>query len=224
MALMTLGRRVVCKILQVLHSKLSLFFPKKGDVLMFHNFEDKEGLEFNYNPSDFEQLLVKLQHRNVIHLGDWKSQKKFVALTIDDVPESFYSNAFPLLVKYKLPFTIFVNVGLLDTPGFISSNQLKEMATNSLCTVGSHGMHHSFYKDFSSKDKETELRVSKMKLEQVIGKNVDLFAYPYGSYYACGFSAKHLVSKYYKYGFGTVSSSITTPILFPKYYLPRKNY
>lgn len=224
MAITTLFRRVACKLIQTVHSKVPMFFPNRGEVLMFHNFEDREGVDFNCSPKDFEVLLLSLKQKNVIRLEQWMCENDFVALTIDDVPESFYQYAYPLLVKYNLPFTIFVNVSLLDTPGFITTEQLMEMASCELCTVGSHGMHHSFYKDLSKENKEYELAESKRVLEKLTGVSVDVFAYPYGSYFACGLSNRHLVEKYYTYGFGTVASAITNPLVFYKYYLPRKNY
>ena len=52
---------------------------------------------------------------------------------------------------------------------------------------------------------------------------VEMFAFPYGSYYACGYANKHLAGDVYKYAFGTVACPITKPSLLKIYYLPRIN-
>ena len=57
----------------------------------------------------------------------------------------------------------------------------------------------------------------------MIGCKVELFAYPYGSYYACGYTHKHLAETIYKYAFGTVACPITKPSLLNNYFLPRIN-
>ena len=100
---------------------------------------------------------------------------------------------------------------------------LKEMADSELCTVGSHGWKHEFFYKFNKKGIRQDLESSKKHLESLIGMSVELYAFPYGSFYACGLKHKHLVSDYYKYGFGTVAVPITNPSLLPKYFLPRIN-
>ena len=194
----------------------------KGKVLMFHSIGgDKD--EFNITVDQFENILKRLKEKNVVRLEEWEAQKDFVCLTFDDVPESFYYNAFPLLQQYKLPFTIFVSCSLLDTDGYITTDMLKEMADSELCTVGSHGWSHGYFYELNEKEAREDLESSKKHLTSLVGKEVGLFAFPYGSFYACGLKHKHLVSDYYEYGFGTVAVPITTPSLLPMYFLPRIN-
>ena len=59
---------------------------------------------------------------------NWEREEDFYALTIDDVPENFYYNAYPLLKEASIPFTLFVNVSLLNKDGFITKEQLVEMS------------------------------------------------------------------------------------------------
>ena len=164
-----------------------------------------------------------LKSKNTIRLENWEREEDFYALTIDDVPENFYYNAYPLLKEASIPFTLFVNVSLLNKDGFITKEQLVEMSKCELCTIGSHGVSHGEFALFSWKQALRDLKDSKCELEQIIGKPVEMFAFPYGSYYACGYANKHLAGDVYKYAFGTVACPITKPSLLKIYYLPRIN-
>lgn len=219
---MKLVRRVVSKILHIFYEHRARNLSERGKVLMFHSVGGETD-EFNITIEQFEHLLKSLKEKNVARLEEWEEQKDFVCLTFDDVPVSFYTSAYPLLKKYELPFTIFVSCSLLDTDGFITTEMLKEMANCELCTIGSHGWKHDFFYKFSEQDARRDLESSKKRLESLICKEVILFAFPYGSYYACGLMHKHIVLEYYKYGFGTIKSAITDKTIFKKYYLPRIN-
>ena len=91
------------------------------------------------------------------------------------------------------------------------------MSQDKLCTIGSHGVSHGEFALLNKEQALRELQDSKYELERIIGKPVELFAYPYGSYYACGYANKHLAEEVYKYAFGTVACPITKPSLLKKY-------
>lgn len=221
-------RKYLNKLLFGTHILLSRFFPVRIKILMAHQVGGKEKSTFNISIQSFESLLINLKNRKVIslsslNLDDPKSTEVRWALTFDDVPESFYENAYPLLKKYDMPFTLFVATSLLNTDGYINETQLKEMADDSLCTIGSHGVSHSYMCFLSKIDFEKELRESQRILSDMIGKEITLFAFPYGSYYACGYTNKKKVDKYYDYGFSTIPTGIAKMIFTKKYFLPRIN-
>ena len=224
---MKLLRRIVGKFCHVFLINASKTFPTQGKVLMLHwvgnDTLDDECEPFRISVAQFQKLLGWLKSKNTIRLENWESADDFYALTFDDVPENFYQNAYPLLKEYGIPFTLFVNVSLLNKKGFITAEQLLEMAQCDLCTIGSHGVNHGEYALFKKEDALWDLKASRRELEQLTGKSVEMYAYPYGSYYTCGYTNKHLSRKVYKYAFGTVSSPVTKPSLFKYYYLPRIN-
>lgn len=215
-------RRLFYKIIQYTAIKRSQIRTVKGRVLMLHQI-GLEKDEFCITPKDFETLVLFLSSRHTIRLENWDKESDFYALTIDDVPEGFYIYAFPLLKQYNIPFTIFVSLSLLDTQGYISTAQLLEMSQSELCTVGSHGVRHIEYYRLNKHEIKTDLIESQRMLTELVHKQIDLFAYPYGSYYACGLKNKKQVLDVYEYGFGTVKCPITTPLVLPKYFLPRIN-
>lgn len=211
-----LGR--VCQLSIMMLAKL---FHHKGRILMLHDIGGSD--EFSISEGSFRQLINKIKLYNVIRLENWANEENFIALSFDDVPQSFYNIAFPILKEHRIPFTIFVSVSLLDKEGYITVDQLKEIASCDLCTLGSHGVEHVFYRNLTHKQLLKEYEESQSILSKIVDRNVDVFAFPYGSFYACGFCHKSAVLRNYKYGFGTVQIPITIPSLLPDWFLPRIN-
>jgi peptidoglycan/xylan/chitin deacetylase (PgdA/CDA1 family) len=60
--------------------------------------------------------------------------------------------------------------------------QLKELAASPYATIGAHSHYHNDLARININDATEELRFSKHYLENLIGKPVDSFAFPYGSY------------------------------------------
>lgn len=220
-------RRVVSKCNHLFQINATKCFTIQGKVLMLHwvgdGVLDDECEPFRITIAQCKKLLLWLKYKNTIRLENWEQSDDFYALTIDDVPENFYHNAYPLLKKYGIPFTLFVNVSLIDKEGFITKRQLLEMSQCELCSIGSHGVNHSEYTLLNKEDALRDLKESKRELEQLIGKSVEMYAFPYGSYYACGYANKHLAGDVYKYAFGTVACPITKPLLLKRFFLPRIN-
>lgn len=224
---MNILRRLVGKCFHLFYKSSSKFFSIKGKVLMLHWIGDEkldENIEsYRITIEQCRFLLQWLSQKNTIRLENWEFEDNFYAITIDDVPSSFYKNAYPLFKESGIPFTLFVNVSLLDKEGYITKEQLLEMSQCELCTIGSHGITHGEFALLNREQALNELKNSKHFLEQIVGKSVELFAYPYGSYYACGYYNKRLAGLVYKYAFGTVACPITKPSLMRKYFLPRIN-
>lgn len=216
-------RRIASKIAHIYYKYRARGLAVKGKILMFHNIGATEACEFNISVSEFEACLKRIIQKGVVRLEEWKESSDFYAISIDDVPKSFYENGFPLLKQYNVPFTLFVATELLNKEGYITVNQLTEMAACTLCTIGSHGINHGEYTLLSKEEKNRELSESSSWLSQLTGRSIEMYAFPYGSLYACGYGQKHLVADYYKYGFGTVQLPVTDPAVLPDYYIPRLN-
>lgn len=213
--------RSVCKVSQVSCCLVSKLFKRKGVVYMLHDISDSTN-EFSISEKELEHFLITIKSKNVINLQNWENEKNFIAISIDDVPESFFIKGFPLFIKYSIPFTIFISTDLLDKPGYLSTAQLIELSKSKLCTIGSHGTVHEYYHRLSLPEKISFLQDSKNLLSDICKRNIELFAFPYGSFYACGFTDKRLVQQFYKYGFGTINSCITKNFS-GKFFLPRIN-
>jgi peptidoglycan/xylan/chitin deacetylase (PgdA/CDA1 family) len=115
---------------------------------------------------------------NVI-LHPWK---KRIALTFDDGLEDVYAIAYPYLKEKKIPFTIFIITDFLNTPGYITKEQLLEMSENPFVTIGSHGITHKVLPDISSTDKRYEIHESRQILSKLVKRDIVFFAYSHGQY------------------------------------------
>lgn len=196
-------------------------------IYMFHSIHDGETnpKEFKTNKESFELFLKKeLQQRQALSLNqiiDGKSKGAFT-ITFDDVFENVYTNAYPILKRYRIPFTLFVSTGLLNQQGYMTSNELRELSQDALCTVGAHTVNHVRLRTTNKAFEEID--TSKKELEKMVGNEVEFFAYPYGSIFAC--SRKNIV-QVKKAGFLAAFSTMKgcVPLEFDNYrfFLPRNN-
>lgn len=111
-----------------------------------------------------------------------KCDSPSVIITLDDGYDDNYTNMFPLLKKYNAKATIFVAVSLLDTEGYLTTAQVKEMSDSGYVSIQSHTVSHT---DLSYQDEtglEYEFASSVEALEKITGRSVRSIAYPAGSY------------------------------------------
>lgn len=197
------------------------FFKQQNKVYMIHHVNANKSL-YSISKDNLDKFLAIMGNK-VIPIEQIFSKNRAIALTIDDVSEDFYLNGYPLFLKHKIPFTIFVCTDLIDKDGYITINQLLDMISSPLCTLGSHGAMHAYYRNMGTPKRDYFFKASKHQLEKITNKSVDYFAFPYGSFYACGFKRLSDVKKYYKLGFSTIPISISKHIRLPQYFLPRIN-
>jgi peptidoglycan/xylan/chitin deacetylase (PgdA/CDA1 family) len=105
-----------------------------------------------------------------------------VVLTFDDGYRDNYTNAFPLLKKYRVKATLFVITGAVGKPNYLTWPQIEEMEKSGLVDVESHTVHHPDMSKLTPEQARMELTVSKAMLEAHLHQPVTLFAYPMGKY------------------------------------------
>lgn len=105
-----------------------------------------------------------------------------IVLTFDDSYRDFYTNAFPLLKKYHVKAVQFVITQVLNTPDYLTWDEITEMDKSGLVEFGAHTRHHPNLPDISTTNIVNEILGSKSDLESHLGKKINWFAYPYGSY------------------------------------------
>lgn len=107
-----------------------------------------------------------------------------VVLTFDDGFSDFHEYVLPLLVRHRLPATLYLATGLVEEgrhsePGALTWTDLHEAVGTGLVTVGSHTHGHV---DLSAADEvlaEEEMRRSKDLIEDRLGVSCRHFAYPW---------------------------------------------
>lgn len=157
-----------------------------ASILVYHSISTPAAPmigDIDISPSRFEQQLHWLSRTNrVVRLEDTMtpSQRGAIAITFDDGFRDNLTVALPLLEKFNLPMTLFVVAGFVDSEGYLSDEELREIASHPLITIGSHGLWHRHFNRISSDEARFELTESRRLLEHSIGKAVELMAWPYG--------------------------------------------
>jgi len=105
-----------------------------------------------------------------------------VAITIDDAALSVYREAWPRLKALNLPFTLFVSTEPLDLglAGYMSWEQLREIAADPLVTVGHHGHTHAHMAWLDPAAQRSDIERASARFTAELGQVPALFAYPYG--------------------------------------------
>lgn len=150
-----------------------------------------------------------------------KNNKSYV-LTVDDALDDLYTEIYPVCKANGIPFTAFISVDLIDKEGYITTEQLVEMAGDPLVTIGSHGCTHIKLNECDEDGASYEICESKKKLESIIGKEV--FAYAYSNGVASKRDIKLVKKAGYRYGFGVIPRKCNViSLMFDRFLLPRYN-
>jgi peptidoglycan/xylan/chitin deacetylase (PgdA/CDA1 family) len=107
---------------------------------------------------------------------------KPVILTFDDGYIDFYTNAYPLLKRYNDKATIYIISGRVGKPGYLTWDELHELAASPLITIGAHTRTHPQLAKKSPQRVRDELDGCKADLESRLSVVVRHLAYPSGSY------------------------------------------
>lgn len=108
---------------------------------------------------------------------------KAVFLTFDDGYADNYAAVFPLLLAHGMTACFFVISGLCGQPDRLSGSQIREMSAAGM-DFGSHTVSHRPLASLEKWENALELVKSKTDIEDILGKEAGVVAYPYGSYSA----------------------------------------
>lgn len=152
-------------------------------ILTFHAIDDKVGEDKAcfIKPSVFDSEMKYLLDNGFTtltfeELKDYKKFKKPILITFDDGYRDVYSNAYPILKKYKLKATMFLISSYINQPEYLTTEEIKEMSC--IFSFQSHTVHHVNLTKLSSEEIEKECSESKKVIEDITGKKVIALSYP----------------------------------------------
>lgn len=201
---------------------LGLLFSKKhGNIYSFHHLSEYPDIIRSEKRID-EQLFKQfvLEHGIYVSLDDFflaDNRNGLSCITIDDGLEDVYTIAYPFFKEYDIPFAIFVSSNLIGHTGYLTKQQLLELADDPIVTIGSHGLNHINFGRSSDKRQESEIIRSKAAIEDLTGKECRYIAYPFGSYNEKTIELTKLAG--YKNGFivkGRPVNTIKNPYTVPR--------
>jgi peptidoglycan/xylan/chitin deacetylase (PgdA/CDA1 family) len=164
-------------------------------VFAYHRFGDDRYASTNISLETFEKQLQFLKDNkySVFTFGDaiakWKNgdafPEKSVIITVDDGYLSFYTGAYPLLMKYGYTATVFVQTGTVGGGDFMSWKQIEEIQDSGI-EIGNHSHSHAYFLNFPVEERKREFQADLEKALAVFtkyhGDPPKIYAYPYGEW------------------------------------------
>lgn len=173
-------------------SIINLINRQKIKILLYHQVNENNTVSKigKVTKIDFDKQMVYLTKRfNIISIqdmdeglkGNQNLPKNPLIITFDDGCIDNYTIAFPILVKYKLPFTIFLVANKIEKNGYLTLGNIKTMKKFG-ATYGSHTLAHPDLRKVSKERKKKEIFLSKGTIKKLLNNSTQFFAYPYGEY------------------------------------------
>lgn len=164
-------------------------------ISMFHKITTSSVMSDDQDECRMEDLLAYIDYcfgigTEFISLDDLfsmnvnNSYKSKAVITFDDGCESVWTVASKELIDRSIPFTCFITTSLIGKEGYITSEQLKCLSRNYLCTIGMHSDQHVFWRGKSKEELEKDYLRCRQILSDIIGYEPCYYAFPYGSYSA----------------------------------------
>ncbi|GAB2783380.1 hypothetical protein GCM10027175_22350 [Hymenobacter latericoloratus] len=104
---------------------------------------------------------------------------KPVMLTFDDTDLDQFTVARPTLDKYGFKAVYFIMTVSLGRPNYMSKAQVKQLSDEGN-VIGSHTWDHHNVKKYQGQDWVTQIEKPTKQLEEITGKKINYFAYPFG--------------------------------------------
>jgi peptidoglycan/xylan/chitin deacetylase (PgdA/CDA1 family) len=104
-----------------------------------------------------------------------------VVIQFDDGYEDNYKTAFPILKNHGFPAMIFLISDKINTPDFLTWDEVKEMEKYNI-SAGAHTRHHVYLPKVDKIKAWDEIAGSKKVIEDHLGHSIYYFAYPSGGF------------------------------------------
>ena len=145
--------------------------------------------------------------------------KKSCMITFDDIFQDALENGISFLEDKHIPYVCFISPGFLGEERYIDITALNSLRNSKYCSIGAHGLNHKLFRKLTKKEKIEE--ISKEKHEMLLGCEIEDFAFPFGSLYACDSLSVKLARKSYFRVYSTFNYQTRVEDL--KSFIPRIN-
>lgn len=174
---------------------------RNSSILCYHGIDGTSTYSVTYTEF-IKQIAALKQHYDFISLKEVLEGKEGIALTFDDGFASV-TKVTNYLKSNDIPYALFVltdpdnaNRQELDSDEILlTQDELITLAKDPLVTIGCHSATHANLTSLNDEDLEHEIIASKAKLQKLIGKKIDFFAYPKGVY------SKEIITKVRQAGY-----------------------
>ena len=166
------------------------FNPSVGNrILMYHAFgsrldHDTYGISIPLDRFEYHIRYIAQNYEVISFKPEVYSQnldRNTISISIDDGYQDTMEAA-EILVKYDLPFTVFITTGLVDKKQYLSKKNIRELSHLNICTIGSHCVDHVWLSRLSIEDQAFQIQKSKQDLEDITQREIDQMSLPNGDY------------------------------------------
>lgn len=105
--------------------------------------------------------------------------EKTIMLSFDDTRKEHYDIVAPILEKYGFKGTFFIMTVAIGKKNYMTGAEIKMLSERGHC-IGHHTWDHQDLRKLPIKDWNKQIDKPKKKLEEIIGKEVQYLAYPFG--------------------------------------------
>ena len=181
---------------------------------MYHRFDENKYPSTNIRMEVFKEHLEEIKNLNLEFISFQKFEKivnnkidkNYLLLTIDDAFSSFYLNAWTIIKKNKIPIILFVSTREVGKYGYMTWDQIREIAASDLVTIGNHSHSHEYLIDWDEKKIREDLEIAIKIFNKELGYSPNLFSYPFGEY--SNILKKIVADLNFKFAFGQHSGVI----------------
>lgn len=153
------------------------YFPQEN--LRQDQFVDQidELVSNGYAVLPLERVLSTLETRGTL-------PPKAVVITFEGGYRSVLDNAIPLLIKHKLPFTVFFasDKARENNDDFLSWEDIDHLKSNPLASFGVLPADYGRLTESSDEEIQTQVNIAKIAYREHFSREPDFFSYPYGEY------------------------------------------
>ncbi|MFV8464341.1 polysaccharide deacetylase family protein [Flavobacterium sp. LB1P62] len=173
----------------------TILSKKEVPILCYHNIKQLSAnagemtKTYTVSPTNFAQQMKALSdegyhsilpdqlYEYLVH--DAPLPANPIMITFDDTRGEQYSLGASEMEKYGFKGVFFVMTVSIDRPNYLTKKQIKNLS-DAGNTVAAHTWDHHMVTKYAGEDWDTQLVKPKKKLEDIIGKPVTYFAYPFG--------------------------------------------
>lgn len=132
-------------------------------------------VENGYQSIAAHELIDALYNRQTL-------PEKSIIITLDDAYEDNYTYAFLTAKKYQITMNFMIPTGLIDTPGYMKWDHLKEMTHSPFARLYNHTTSHAPLDQLSQDEVRYEVVNATTQLQNKLNISHNILAYPFGSY------------------------------------------
>nr|WP_314895843.1 polysaccharide deacetylase family protein [uncultured Flavobacterium sp.] len=180
---------------KVMADAATILSKKEVPILCYHSIQDFSAnasemkKTYTVTPSNFAQQMKALSdegyhtilpnqlYEYLVH--DAPLPANPIMITFDDTREEQFSIGAAEMNKYGFKGVFFIMTVSINRPNYMTNNQIKNLS-DSGNVIAAHTWDHHMVTKYTGDDWNTQLVKPKKKLEDITGKPVTYFAYPFG--------------------------------------------